>query len=78
LIDKLVTQAPAAVHFVVFDACRNELQLKVRGKKAFEVDGKGFVPVKEQGGILVAFATAPKKTATDAGVGGGLYAQGLR
>jgi uncharacterized caspase-like protein len=61
LIDKLVTQAPAAVHFVVFDACRNELQLKVRGKKAFEVDGKGFVPVKEQGSILVAFATDLRK-----------------
>jgi hypothetical protein len=77
LIDKLVTQAPAAIHFVVFDACRNELQLKVRGKKAFEVDGKGFVPVEEHGGILIAFATAPKKTATDAGVGGGLYARAL-
>jgi len=77
LIDKLSGQAPGATHFVVFDACRNELQLKVKGKKAFEVDGKGFVPIEQGGGILVAYATAAKRTASDSGVGSGPYARAL-
>jgi formylglycine-generating enzyme required for sulfatase activity len=53
----------------VLDACRNNLQ-GARG-------GKGFVPVGQQSGVLVAFATEPGKTASDIGLGGGPYAAAL-
>ena len=42
--------------------CRNTLQ-GARG-------GKGFVPVGQQSGVLVAFATEPGKTASDIGYPG--------
>jgi hypothetical protein len=71
------SQAPAAIHFVVFDACRNELQLRIKDKKAFEVDGKGFMPVAQSAGTLVAYSTAPRRTASDAGEGSGPYARAL-
>src|SRR5262249_39549289 len=34
----------------------------------FEVGGKGFVPLVQSSGVLIAYATAPDKTASDAGV----------
>jgi uncharacterized caspase-like protein len=55
----LRNEAPNAAHYLVLDACRNALQ-GARG-------GKGFVPVGEQSGVLVAFAAEPGKTASDAG-----------
>src|SRR5215813_9372982 len=62
-------RAPKAVHFVVFDACRNNLG-GVRG-------AKGFVPVAEKPGMLIAFSTAPGTTASDQGENSGPYARAL-
>jgi hypothetical protein len=50
--------------FVVFDACRNVLLL--RDDKDFGF--KGFAPVREQNGLLVAFATEPGNVAADQSV----------
>jgi len=65
----LRNEAPNAAHYLVLDACRNTLR-GVRG-------GKGFVPVGQQSGVLVAFAAEPGKTATDLGQGSGPYAAAL-
>jgi uncharacterized caspase-like protein len=65
----LRNEAPNAAHYLVLDACRNNLQ-GARG-------GKGFLPVGQQSGVLVAFATEPGKTATDNGSGSSPYAAAL-
>jgi len=65
----LRNEAPNAAHYLVLDACRNNLQ-GARG-------GKGFVPVGQQSGVLVAFAAEPGKTASDTGQGSGPYAAAL-
>jgi hypothetical protein len=65
----LRSEAPNAAHYLVLDACRNTLQ-GARG-------GKGFLPVGQQSGVLVAFAAEPGKTASDAGAGSGPYAAAL-
>jgi hypothetical protein len=57
--DRLQEYAPEAAHIVVFDACRNELQLPQRG------GSKGFLPVQQWGGMLIAYSTAPGQTASD-------------
>src|SRR5262249_5884142 len=57
----LRAEAPNAAHYLVLDACRNTLQ----GSRG----GKGFVPVDQQSGVLVAFAAEPGKTASDTGQG---------
>jgi Flp pilus assembly protein TadD len=75
IVDKLSTQAPDATHYVVFDACRDELKLKQNGKSLGST--KGFVPVINTSGLLIAYATAPNKTASDVGVGSGPYARAL-
>jgi uncharacterized caspase-like protein len=62
-------RAPQAVHFIVFDACRNNLG----GSRG----AKGFVPVAERPGMLVAFSTAPGTTASDEGRESGPYALAL-
>jgi uncharacterized caspase-like protein len=59
----------------VFDACRNELNLTRKGKKA--LTDKGFVPLAYTPGVMVAYATAPGQTAADTGGGGGPYAKAL-
>ena len=69
-------EAPRATHYVVFDACRNELNITGASAKALAAD-KGFVPVNETSGLLIAYATAPKKTASDVGIDGGPYAKVL-
>lgn len=74
IIDKFGDQAPEATHLVVIDACRNELKLRTKDKKAIEVDGKGFVPIARTR-ILIAYSTEAKRTASDAGVGSGPYAR---
>jgi formylglycine-generating enzyme required for sulfatase activity len=61
--------APNAAHFVVFDACRNEL----RGTRG----AKGFAAVSEKNGMVIAFASAPGTTASDGGNDGGPYARAL-
>src|SRR5262249_895632 len=43
IVNRLRDQTPDAVHYVVFDACREELRLTRGGTKALEQ--KGFVPV---------------------------------
>ena len=62
-------EAPNAAHYLVLDACRNTLQ----GSRG----GKGFVPVGQQSGVLVAFSTEPGKTASDIGQSSGPYATAL-
>jgi formylglycine-generating enzyme required for sulfatase activity len=61
--------ASNAAHYVVIDACRNELK-GARG-------AKGFLPVNQQSGTLIAFATAPGQTASDLGATSGPYAKAL-
>jgi caspase domain-containing protein/sulfatase-modifying factor enzyme 1 len=65
----LRNEAPNAAHYLVLDACRNTLQ-GARG-------GKGFIPVGQQSGVLVAFSTEPGKTASDTGRASGPYAAAL-
>jgi uncharacterized caspase-like protein len=69
IINILNDRAPKAVHFIVFDACRNNLG-GLRG-------AKGFIPVEAKPGMLVAFSTAPGTTASDQGEKSGPYAQAL-
>ena len=76
IIDKLSKEASNATHFVVFDACRNELQLKKRGTKALG-RRKGFQPERQHPGMLIAYATAPGELASDVGTGAGPYAKAL-
>jgi Caspase domain len=70
-IMRLLDGARGAVKFVVFDACRNELQLQTRDTS------KGLVPVTEQQGFFVAYASAPGRTASDRGERSGPYAAAL-
>jgi hypothetical protein len=75
VVNRLREQSPNATHFVVFDACRNELNLTRDGKRAL-VD-RGFVPVSNIAGVMIAYATAPGQTASDAGEVSGPYAKAL-
>jgi hypothetical protein len=56
---------------VVFDACRNELLLPTKDTS------KGLVPVAEQQGMFIAYASAPGRTASDKGEKSGPYAAAL-
>jgi uncharacterized caspase-like protein len=73
---KLKRDASNATHFVVFDACRNTLKLTHPGSRAI-VQSKGFVPVAQENGMLVAYATAEGELASDVGAGAGPYAKVL-
>ena len=73
---KLKTEAGNATHFVVFDACRNTLKLTQPGLRAI-VQSKGFVPVTQENGMLIAYATAEGELASDVGAGAGPYANVL-
>jgi uncharacterized caspase-like protein len=68
---KLLDGARAAAKFIVFDACRSELQLPTKDTT------KGLVPVAEQQGMFIAYASAPGHTASDRGGGSGPYAAAL-
>jgi uncharacterized caspase-like protein len=70
---KLKAEAGNATHFVVFDACRNTLKLTQPGSRAV-VPFKGFVPVAQESGMLIAYATAEGELASDVGAGAGPYA----
>jgi uncharacterized caspase-like protein len=61
---KLKAEAGNATHFVVFDACRNTLKLTQPGSRAV-VQSKGFVPVAQENGMLIAYATAEGELASD-------------
>jgi uncharacterized caspase-like protein len=76
IIDVLSKQAPNATHYVVFDACRNELNMTGTAA-AKTLSEKGFVPLMDTAGLLIAYATAPRKTASDVGDDGGPYAKTL-
>lgn len=76
LINRLQKQASNATHFVVFDACRDELQLsgplnKSLGKR------KGMLAINDTSGMLIAYATSPGATASDGRPGGNPYARAL-
>jgi hypothetical protein len=43
VVESLRMQAPEATHYIVFDACRNELNLTSKGRKT--LTEKGFVPM---------------------------------
>ena len=73
---KLKAEAGNATHFVVFDACRNTLKLTNAGSRAL-VQSKGFVPVAQESGMLIAYATAEGELASDLGAGAGPYAKAL-
>ena len=73
---KLRSEAGNATHFVVFDACRNTLKLRKPGTRAL-VQSKGFVPVMQENGMLIAYATAEGELASDVGDGAGPYAKVL-
>jgi Caspase domain len=75
VVEGLRAQAPGATHYVVFDACRNELNLTHKGTKA--LSDKGFVPLAYTPRVMVAYATAPGQTAADVGSSGGPYAKAL-
>ena len=65
----LRNRARNANHFVVFDACRN----KLRGSRG----SRGFVPVRDRSGMLIAFSTSPGATADDGDGRQGPYAAAL-
>jgi len=73
---KLKAEAGNATHFVVFDACRNTLKLTQPGSRAV-MQSKGFVPVTQENGMLIAYATAEGELASDVGAGAGPYANVL-
>jgi TPR repeat protein len=73
---KLKHEAANATHFVVFDACRNTLKLTKAGSRGL-VQSKGFVPVVQESGMLIAYATAEGELASDVGAGAGPYAKVL-
>jgi len=73
---KLKREAGNATHFVVFDACRNTLKLTQPGTRAI-VQAKGFVPIAQENGMLIAYATAEGELASDVGAGAGPYANAL-
>jgi len=51
---KLKAEAGNASHFVVIDACRNALKLRRTGSRAV-IQPKGFVPQREEIGMLIAY-----------------------
>jgi Caspase domain len=68
---RLLDGARSAAKFVVFDACRSELQMPTKDAN------KGLVPVAEQQGIFIAYSTSPGRTASDRGDKSGPYAAAL-
>jgi uncharacterized caspase-like protein len=68
---RLLDGARSAAKFVVFDACRKELQLPTKDTS------KGACPCGEQQGMFIAYASAPGRTASDRGDKGGPYAAAL-
>jgi hypothetical protein len=68
---RLLDGARSAAKFIVFDACRNELQLPTKDTS------KGLVPIAEQQGMFIAYASAPGRTASDMGDKSGPYAAAL-
>jgi hypothetical protein len=76
ILERLRKRADNATHFVVFDACRNELKIAGAGLRSLGAQ-KGFVPIEDTSGLLIAYSTAPGMTASDIGENGGAYAKAL-
>jgi formylglycine-generating enzyme required for sulfatase activity len=76
IIRKLKEDAPEATHFVILDACRNELNLPKAAGKAVGGD-KGFVGIPQRVGMLIAYATPENETAADSGVFAKILAEEL-
>jgi formylglycine-generating enzyme required for sulfatase activity len=76
IINALSRADKTATHFIVFDACRNKLRIRVPGK-AGPVQPKGFGLEKAAQGMLIAFATAEDQLASDEGDESGPYAKAL-
>ncbi|MGH1350908.1 MAG: caspase family protein [Methyloligellaceae bacterium] len=76
IIDEMKERAPQAIHFVVFDACRNELNLSSPGSRSL-FQSKGFRPESVVPGMLIAYSTAAGDVASDEGNGIGPYAEAL-
>lgn len=72
---KLKREAGNATHFVVFDACRNTLKLSAPGTRSGLLQAKGYVPVAQEAGMLISYATAEGELASDEGDGAGLFAR---
>jgi Caspase domain len=68
------------IQFVVFDACRNALNLSASPVRAIWSTGKGFAPIVSKPRFLVAYSTAPGETASDGDPNGegGPYAAVLK
>lgn len=69
LLDKL---APARLSMVILDACRNN-----PFERRFRGSGQGLASINAPTGTLIAYATAPGKTAADGDGRNGLYTQEL-
>jgi len=76
IVNKLRDQSPNATHYVVFDACREELHLTRAGTKSLGAD-RGFLAIGSVAGVMIAYATAPGRTASDVGQESGPYARVL-
>jgi len=76
VLDELKSQAENAQHFVVFDACHNSLQLASKTSKSL-LQSKGFKAEREVRGMLISYATAAGRTASDIGESVGPYASAL-
>ena len=59
IIDKLRNQNSDATHYVICDACRDELKLTRSGKSVLGSE-KDLVPVANASGGMIAYATAPR------------------
>jgi formylglycine-generating enzyme required for sulfatase activity len=66
VIRELTDGAPQVRHILVFDACRNELNLPKPAAKGVGGE-KGFDGVPQHVGMLIAYATAENQTAKDTG-----------
>jgi uncharacterized caspase-like protein len=77
LVERLKEDAPQAKHFIIFDACRNELKL-IEPETRTLIQPKGFAPYRDiPGGVLIAYATAEGELASDHGTDAGPYASAL-
>ncbi len=76
IINRFTKLADKATHFVIFDCCKSELKLTGQASKALG-SNKGFLPVADTNGVLVAYATAPGQAVTNSGRRFSSYARAL-
>ncbi len=66
VLETLRQKAPDAHHYVVVDACRNELKLRDQ-TRALTIGHKTFVPPSPVSGMLIAYTTDENQTTPDDG-----------